>query len=57
MITQKDLLDQRELIQNDLQCLLDGLDEALIDNACQIVVDRIQILLDKILTPSKPVET
>ena len=50
MITKQDLLDQRELIQNDLQCVLDGLDEDIIDNACQVIVDRVQILLDKLET-------
>lgn len=32
--------DQCELIQNDLQCLLDGLPDETIDHACQIIVDH-----------------
>jgi hypothetical protein len=43
------LKDQRELMQNDLQCLLDGLDETVVDNACQIIVDRIDIVLNALV--------
>ena len=39
-ITKQDLEEQREQIQNDLQCVLDGLDEELIDAVCQVIVDR-----------------
>lgn len=42
------LNDQCELIQNDLQCLLDGLPDETIDNACQIIVDRFKILRSKL---------
>lgn len=34
-----------ESIQADLVCLLDGHDEKLIDNACQIVVDKVNGLI------------
>lgn len=47
MLTKQDLLDQRESMQDDLQTLLDGLDDEVISNACQIVVDRIAILITK----------
>jgi hypothetical protein len=47
-MTENDLINQRELIQDDLTCLLDGLDEEMIDNVCQVIVDRFQILLDKL---------
>lgn len=43
-----ELDDQCELIQNDLQCLLDGLPDETIDNACQIIVDRFKILKDQL---------
>jgi hypothetical protein len=29
-----------EQIQQDLMCLLDGMDQKIIDHACQIVVDN-----------------
>lgn len=38
------ILSCREQIQEDLRCLLDGQDEGLIDQACQIVVDRFKVL-------------
>lgn len=47
-ITQQDLLNQRESIQQDLLTLLDGLDQDILDNACDIVVDRFRILIDKL---------
>lgn len=46
MITQQDLLDLRELIQDDLRCVLDGLDDTLVGMACQVVVDRVEPLLE-----------
>lgn len=47
MITVKDVKEQRERIQNDLICILDGLDQQFIDNVCQVVVDRMNILIAK----------
>ena len=47
-ITKQDLEEQREQIQNDLQCVLDGLDEELIDAVCQVIVDRMNVLLTKL---------
>ena len=41
MITKTNLLDLSQLIQDDLICALDGCNSIVIDNACQIVVDRI----------------
>lgn len=38
------IADQRELIQNDLQCLLDGFDNKLIDAACEVIVTRMNAL-------------
>jgi hypothetical protein len=37
-----DIKEKVELIQNDLQCLLELQPEELIDNACQIIVDRLK---------------
>ena len=46
-LTLQDLLDQCELIQNDLDCVLDGLDDTIISNVCQVIVDRFNILKSK----------
>lgn len=48
MLTDNDLLEQREQIQQDLICILDGLDQSMLDNVCQVVVDRFAILLEKL---------
>lgn len=45
MITKQDIEDQRQLIQDDIMALLDGLDDPIITNVCQVVVDRMDILL------------
>lgn len=37
--------DQRELMQNDIQCVLDGLDDEIVDKVCQVIVDRCAIIL------------
>lgn len=54
IITEKDLLDQRELIQNDLECVLDGFDDDIAARVCQVIVDRFDILLDKLPDSEKP---
>lgn len=38
------LNDQCEQIQEDLMCILDGLDDEMLDNVCQVIVDRFNIL-------------
>lgn len=43
----QNLIEQREQIQQDIICILDGLEKSYIDNVCQIVVERFQILIDK----------
>jgi len=52
-LTEQDLLDQRELIQNDLDCVLDGIDQQILDNVCQVVVDRFKILIGQCELNSK----
>jgi hypothetical protein len=47
VLTKTDLEEQREKIQEDIICAMDGLDQTTIDNVCQIVVDRINILIGK----------
>ncbi len=45
MIVNRLALDnQREQIQEDLECVLDGLDNQMMINVCQIIVDRFEIL-------------
>lgn len=41
-----DIVNQRELIQDDITCILDGLDDEIIDRVCQVVVDRMEIVLN-----------
>ena len=48
MIDETDLKNQRESIQEDLRTILDGLDDEVIDRVCQVVVDRFNILLNKV---------
>jgi hypothetical protein len=38
---------QREQLQEDLSCILDGLDPTMMNNVCQAVVDRFNIILGK----------
>jgi hypothetical protein len=45
MLTIQDLQEQREQIQRDLDCLLDGYDNDTVYNASQIIVDRFKILI------------
>lgn len=47
------IADQCELIQDDLTCILDGIDEdydnpKMLDHACQAVVDRLKVLKDQL---------
>ena len=40
--------DQRELIQDDLMCMLDGLDDDFLTSVCQVIVDRMEIIKNAI---------
>ena len=45
------LADQRESIKNDIICLLDGIDQVddtILDNVCQVIVDRFAILSQRL---------
>jgi len=44
----QEVIDQREQIQDDLLCMLDGLDDEFLENVCQMVVDRFKFILDTI---------
>jgi hypothetical protein len=46
-ITKHDVKEVGEQIQEDLLCLLDGLPDEAQTKACQIVVDRMKVLVDK----------
>jgi hypothetical protein len=48
MLTEQDFLEQRERMQEDIDCILYGCDDDdIVDNCCQVIVDRIEILLEK----------
>jgi len=50
MITKQDLLDAREQIQEDLDCVLDGIEDydRILTNADQVIVDRFKVLFSKL---------
>jgi hypothetical protein len=48
MVTKNDLENQREAIQDDLICVLDGLDQEFIDRTCDMIVQRFDILISKL---------
>lgn len=39
------LVEEREQIQHDIDCLLDGMDEELRDKVCQVIVDHFEVLI------------
>ena len=43
-IKSSDIDDQKQLIQDDIECILDGLDNEYVERVCQVVVDRLNIL-------------
>ena len=42
------IIQQREQLQEDLRCILDGVDDSFLDNVCQVVVDRMNILVAEV---------
>lgn len=49
MITKQDLEEQKKQMEWDLLSILDGIDDQqILDNVCQVIVDRINILIAKI---------
>ena len=55
MLTEQDLLEQREQIQEDAACILDGVEDEdnLLNLIEEMVFDRFQILLDKLKKEGK----
>lgn len=48
MINEIDLVEQREQIQEDLLCILDGYDDnEMMSNVCDVIADRFEILINK----------
>ena len=45
MITEKDILEVREQMQEDIMCAMDGQPTEVVDALCQIVVDNMSGLL------------
>jgi hypothetical protein len=48
-LTVRDIQYQKELMQDDIMCILDGVDDQAITNVCQVIVDRCNILKQKML--------
>ena len=48
MITKQDIMNLCELIQCDLDCILDGFDNKIIEDCCQVVVDRCKVVKEKL---------
>jgi len=46
-LTVQNIEDQKQLLQDDITCILDGLDDEIIDNVCQAVVERMNLLMQK----------
>jgi hypothetical protein len=43
------IANQKEQAQEDIMCILDGIDDQqIIDNVCQVIVDRMDIILNKV---------
>jgi hypothetical protein len=47
-MTKQDLIEQRKKIQEDISCILDGIDNEILDQVHQVIVDRFEILLDQL---------
>ena len=49
MITAKDIDEQCEQAQEDILCILDGIDDQqILAHVCQVIVDRMNILKKKL---------
>lgn len=48
ILTRKDIEEQKEQAQEDIKCILDGIDVEYLDNVCQVIVNRFNILINKI---------
>lgn len=40
--------EHSECVQNDLLCILNGLDDLVLDMVCEVIVDRTNVLIDKL---------
>lgn len=47
MITEQDLLNTREQIQEDIDCVLDGENVDMVNACCQVIIDRFADLILK----------
>ena len=41
--------EQREQAQKDIMCILDGIDDEYLDNVCDVIVDRFNIIKEKLV--------
>jgi len=44
-----DITEQSEQMQQELMCILDGFDDEIVTSACQVIVDRCYILVQKVI--------
>ena len=44
----KSIDEQKEQSQQDVMCILDGIDNEYLDNVCQVIVDRFNIIKNNI---------
>jgi hypothetical protein len=45
IFTRQQMLIQREQMQHDIDCILEGMDDKVVDLVCQVIVDRFNILI------------
>jgi hypothetical protein len=48
MLTKQDILEQREQAQEDVLCILEEKPEHIKTSVCQVIVDRMNVLLAKL---------
>jgi hypothetical protein len=48
MLTVHDIKEQREQLQQDVMCILDGYDQTVVDNICQDIVDKCNYMIAKL---------
>ena len=45
---EQEIKDQKQLMQDDIRTLLDGLDDNIVDGVCQVIVDRMNLLMSTV---------
>jgi hypothetical protein len=47
MVTKQELERLREQLQQDILCILDGIDNDILDDICDCIIERIDVLIEK----------